>query len=303
MAAEERRLTTPDRTTAARGHVLAIYGHPDDEGQATGTLAAFVAAGWGATLVCATRGEVGEISDPALATAETLGYTRELELRAAMTQIGLVDVRFLPFRDSGMAGTPENDDPRCLHQQPLEAVTEHVVEVMRGVQPRIVFTWAPDGGSGHPDHVAAHRAAMAAFDACADPAAYPSAGAAWQPERLYWGAFGRRRFGELFRAADEQGVDLSDLDPEFRARVEEALEQPEPPVSVDQDVSAFVAAKRSARSMHRTQFGEGGIFSRIPDDLRDRFDAEERFYRARPPLPPDAPREAGFAELRSPLSR
>ena len=278
--------------------MLAIYGHPDDEGQATGTLAAFVAARWGATLVCATRGEAGEISDSALATAETLGYTRELELRAAMTQIGLVDVRFLPFRDSGMAGTPENDDPRCLHQQPLEAVTEHLVAVMRSVRPRIVLAWAPDGGSGHPDHVAAHRAAVAAFDACADRAAYRSAGDAWQPKRLYWGAFGRRRFGELFRAADEQGVDLSDLDPEFRARVEEALEQPEPPVSVVQDVSAFVAAKRNARSMHRTQFGEGGIFSRIPDGLRDRFDAEERFYQARPPLPADAPREAGFAELR-----
>mgnify|MGYP000285872405 CR=1 FL=1 len=42
----------------------------------------------------------------------TNGYVRELELRASMAQIGLADVRFLPYRDSGMAGTPENDDPR-----------------------------------------------------------------------------------------------------------------------------------------------------------------------------------------------
>ena len=44
--------------------ILAIYGHPDDEGQVTGTLARFIRHGAKATLVCATRGEVGEISDP-----------------------------------------------------------------------------------------------------------------------------------------------------------------------------------------------------------------------------------------------
>ena len=53
--------------------------------------------------MCATRGEVGEISDPSLATPENLWYVRELELRASMAQIGLGDVRFLPYRDSGMA--------------------------------------------------------------------------------------------------------------------------------------------------------------------------------------------------------
>ena len=74
------------------------------------TQRAFSAAGNQVTPVCATRGEVGEISDESLATPETLGYTRELELRAAMAQIGLADVRFLGFRDSGMDGTPENDE-------------------------------------------------------------------------------------------------------------------------------------------------------------------------------------------------
>src|SRR5688500_16375560 len=83
--------------------VLAVYGHPDDEGQVTGTMAAFIAHGAQVTLVCATRGEVGEISDASLATPENLWYVRELELRASMAQIGLGDVRFLPYRDSGMA--------------------------------------------------------------------------------------------------------------------------------------------------------------------------------------------------------
>ena len=75
----------------AQRRILAVYGHPDDEGQVTGTLARFIAEGDQVTLVCATRGEVGEISDPKLSTPETLWYTRELELRASMAQIGLAD--------------------------------------------------------------------------------------------------------------------------------------------------------------------------------------------------------------------
>ena len=281
VARKERRLTTSERTssdrgTHDRGRVLAVYGHPDDEGQATSTLAAFVAAGWGATLVCATRGEVGEISDPAVATPETLGYTRELELRAAMTQIGLADVRFLPFRDSGMAGTPANEDLRCLHQQPPEAVTERLVEVMRSVRPRIVLTWDPDGGYGHPDHVAAHRATVAAFDACTDPAAYPSAGEAWQPERLFWGAFGRRRFGELFRAAEEAGGARQRRAGRLRVRGREAQRAHDAPHAV--------------RRRWRLHAHPGGPAR--PLRLRGAL------YQARAPLPADAPREAGFPELR-----
>ena len=284
-------------TAASPDHILAVYGHPDDEGQSSGTLAAFVAAGWSATLVCATRGEVGEISDPALATPDTLGYTRELELRAAMAQIGIADVRLLPYRDSGMSGTPQNNDRRSLHQQPVEAVSAQIVAIMRELRPRVVLTWDPDGGYGHPDHIAAHRATLAAFEASGDADAFPDAGPPWQPERLYWGAFGRRRFGELYQAAVEHGVDLSDLDPEFRSRIDDALREPEPPVSLRQDVTPFIEAKRRARSMHRTQFGEGGIFARIPASVRDSFDAEERFYQGRPPLPEGATVAGGFPEL------
>ena len=35
--------------------------------------------------------------------------------------------------------------------------------------------------------------------------------------------------------------------------------------------------------MHRSQFGENSMFARMPNDLRDRFYAEERFFQARPP--------------------
>jgi LmbE family N-acetylglucosaminyl deacetylase len=262
--------------------ILAVYGHPDDEGQVTGTLAAFIARGAKATLVCATRGEVGEISDPSLGTPETLGYVRELELRAAMAQIGLIDVRFLPFRDSGMAGTPENEDARCFHQQPAEVVVAQLVATMREVRPHVVFTWDPNGGYGHPDHIAAHKHTVAAFEASGNGDVHPGAGEPWTPSYLYWGAFTMKRFAGMFLELQKRGLMPEGIDPERRERFEKAMAEPDPPVSNSVNVREFVAAKRRAASMHRSQFGENSMMARIPDDLRESFYGEERFFRARP---------------------
>lgn len=272
--------------------VLAIYGHPDDEGQATGTLAAFVAAGNAVTVLCATRGEVGEISDPALSTPETLWYTRELELRAAMAQIGVGDVRFLDFRDSGMVGTPENEDPRCLHQQPAAVGVPAVLAVMRDVRPHFVFTWQPDGGYGHPDHIAIHRHTVAAFEACGDASAYPEAGAAWTPERLYWGARTMRQFATVRFEMERRGLLTEPMNEEIRARM---LEAPEPVASVVVDTRDFVALRRRAAGMHRSQFGENSMWARIPEDLVAQVWGEERFYQARPTWPEAAAARADFA--------
>ena len=275
--------------------VLAVYGHPDDEGQITGTIAAFLAAGNEVTLLCATRGEVGEISDPALSTPETLGYTRELELRAAMAQIGLQDVRFLPFRDSGMDGTPENERPDCFHQQTPEVAVPAVLSVMRDVRPHLVFTWQADGGYGHPDHVAAHRHTVAAFEACHDASVYPETGEPWQPERLYWGARMMGRFVEMRLEMEKRGLLDEPISDEQRKRFDEMMARPEPPVSVVVDTRDFVAEKRRASSMHRTQFGENGMWSKVPEDLAEAFYGEERFYQARPEWPEGAEPRNGFA--------
>lgn len=262
--------------------VLATYGHPDDEGQVTGTLARFIAGGAKMTLVCGTRGEVGEISDPALATPETLGYVRELELRAAMAQIGLFDVRLLPFRDSGMAGWEINNDPRCLHAQPEEVVVGHLVRVMRDVRPHVVFTWDPNGGYGHPDHIAMHKHTVTAFDAAGDGSQFPEAGEPWSPKHLYWGAFTMKRFASMFMEMERLGLMPEPMDPERRERFEKALAEPDPPVSLVSPVPDLVAKKRAAASMHKSQFGENSMMAKIPEDIALKFNGEERFYRARP---------------------
>jgi LmbE family N-acetylglucosaminyl deacetylase len=214
-----------------------------------------------------------------------------------MAQIGLRDVRFLPFRDSGMAGTPENDDPRALHQQPAELVTGQLVSIIREVKPHLVFTWDPSGGYGHPDHIAVHTHTVAAFDAAGDGSAFAESGPAWTPAALYWGAFTMKRFAGMFIELEKRGLMPEGIDPERRQRFEQALQLPDPPVSHVVDVQEFVEAKRRAASMHRSQFGENSMMARIPEDLRDRFYGEERFLRARPEGTPEGEPLRGLAAL------
>jgi LmbE family N-acetylglucosaminyl deacetylase len=277
--------------------VLAAYGHPDDEGQVTGALARFIQGGATVTLVCGTRGEVGEISDPLLATPETLGYVRELELRAAMAQIGLADVRLLPYRDSGMAGWEINNDPRCLHMAPAETVVGEMVRIIRDTRPHVIFTWDPQGGYGHPDHIAMHRHTLAAFDASGDGEAYPEHGAPWAPARLYWGSLGMRRFASMFMEMERRGLMTEPIEPERRERFEKALAEPEPVISLVHPCADLAPLKRAAAVMHRSQFGESSMFAKIPDDMRDRFFGEERFYQARPAWPEDAAPLVGLDHL------
>ena len=115
-------------------NVLAVFAHPDDEGFGCGgTLAMLVARGARITLVCATNGDVGEISDPSLATPETLADVRQEELRQAMNVTGVRDIRFLGYRDSGMAGTEENNHPGSLYQAEPDTVIERLVEIFESV--------------------------------------------------------------------------------------------------------------------------------------------------------------------------
>src|SRR5215207_2399139 len=80
--------------------LLAVFAHPDDESYVCGgTLARYAAAGVRVVLLCATRGEAGEIADPALAARDELPAMREAELRAAAERLGIVEIHLLDYQD------------------------------------------------------------------------------------------------------------------------------------------------------------------------------------------------------------
>ncbi|MER3515271.1 MAG: GlcNAc-PI de-N-acetylase, partial [Chloroflexota bacterium] len=153
--------------------LLSVFAHPDDESFGVGGTLAYYAAQGHRVALGATRGDVGEIADPALATPQTLGDVRTAELNCAAQVLGVSKIILLGYRDSGMAGTPENQDPRAFMNAPAEEVVERLVGIIRRLRPQVVITFDPYGGYGHPDHIAIHRHTVAAFHAAGDPARYP----------------------------------------------------------------------------------------------------------------------------------
>ena len=108
--------------------ILSVLAHPDDESFGMGgTLALYAERGADVHLVCATRGEVGEMDEKYMQGFESIADRRESELRCAAGILGLEGVHFLDYRDSGMPGSPDNSHPQALFAQPVEEVAENIV--------------------------------------------------------------------------------------------------------------------------------------------------------------------------------
>lgn len=257
--------------------LLAIYAHPDDEAFGTGgTLARMSAEGRRVVLVCATRGEAGEISNPELATPETLGAVREGELRCAAKALGIAEVISLGYRDSGMAGTAENDDPRAFCQQRADVVVRQLVEIIRRERPGAVITFDPSGGYGHPDHIAIHHHATAAVSAAGAVTFAPDLGFPWRTPRTWWMVITRGAIEAMRDAMAEADMDTTWTD----ELIESQAGWPDDDVDLLVDVSQYGEHKWRAFECHATQFGEDNMFRRASDALQDLLLSREAFVLA-----------------------
>jgi LmbE family N-acetylglucosaminyl deacetylase len=263
--------------------LLAVFGHPDDEAFGTGGLFALRSSlGDRVVLVTATRGEAGEISDPALADRENLGQVREAELRAATDALGVSELVMLGYRDSGMAGTEDNSHPDAFAMAPEDEVLGRLVGIMRRIRPDVVITFDEIGGYGHPDHIAANRFTTAAFRASGDASEYPGEGEPWEPGRLYYSVFPKQVFRRLRSIMEAHGTETADLD-----RFEESgIGWPDDGIHAEIDVSGVVEAKWAALNCHRTQFGPDHIFNRIPEPDAKALMSSEWFVQIEPDPPP-----------------
>ena len=166
--------------------LLAVFAHPDDESFGMGgTLALYARNGVECYLICATRGEVGEMDPEHLQGYSSIGERREAELRCAAEKLGLKEVIFLNYRDSGMPGSPENSHPNALVAQPVEQVATDVARYIREIQPDVVITFDPIGGYRHPDHIAVHNAVNLAWEQAADPN-FDDDLPPFKPQKLYY---------------------------------------------------------------------------------------------------------------------
>jgi LmbE family N-acetylglucosaminyl deacetylase len=150
--------------------LMAVHAHPDDEGIQTGGVLALAAQrGFKTVLVTCTNGEMGDSPDGLKPESDghNTASTAELrlrELRKACEALSITDLELLGYRDSGMMGWPQNDDPTCFWRTPLEEATTRVAELMERHRPDVVITYDDKGLYGHPDHIQAHRATLAAAE-------------------------------------------------------------------------------------------------------------------------------------------
>lgn len=297
MTTTDLPATTPDlsgfvqeslwlKRSVADKRLLIVYAHPDDEsfGNA-GTIARYTAQGVDVHYACATRGECGEMDAALLEGYADVAARRSAELRCAAEALKLASVQYLGYRDSGMQGSDSNLHPDAFVQAPLEHVTAQVTGLIRALRPQVVLTFNPYGGYGHPDHISAHKATLAAFRAAGDASRFPEqiAGGltAWRPSKLYYSTFsvrflrvamgvmrliGRdpRRFGQ------NNDVDLTKIVGEVT------------PATTVVDSAAFLEQKERAWACHASQQSGRGVFGRLPAPIRRRMFATETFTRVEP---------------------
>jgi LmbE family N-acetylglucosaminyl deacetylase len=137
---------------------MCILAHPDDETLGTGgSLAKYSSEGVECYVVCATRGERGRFGEVEPRPApEVVGKAREAELHEAAALLGVKEVSFLDYMDADLD-----------QADPLEAITK-IVGQLRRVRPHVVLSFGPDGGYGHPDHIAISQFTGAAIVKAAD---------------------------------------------------------------------------------------------------------------------------------------
>jgi LmbE family N-acetylglucosaminyl deacetylase len=237
--------------------LLAVLAHPDDESFGMGgTLALYARRGVSVHLVCATRGEVGDVEPHHLLGYASIGDLREDELRCAARHLGLTGVHFLGYRDSGMPGSQDNQHPLACAAAPVDEVSARIVHYIRMLRPQVVVTFDPIGGYRHPDHIAVHQATVQAFHMAGDPLACPGEFPPYQPEKLYFSSFPRTvmkwavRLMPLFgkdprRFGANQDIDLL------------PLSQVDFPVHARIDYREVQAEKEAASACHASQSSMG----------------------------------------------
>lgn len=251
-----------------------VHAHPDDEAIATGgVMMRAHAEGHRVVLVTCTRGEEGEIHNMDEASVRPrLAEVRTEELRRACAILGVDRQEFLGYRDSGMAGTPTNESPNSFHMAPLAEAAERLAGLLREERPEIVITYTPDGTYGHPDHVKAHQATVAALDLLAAEG--------WQPAKFYLYAIPRSTMEEISRRMalwySEQGREP----PQWEA-ADRIPGVPDEEVTTTVDVRDLTQRKREAFGAHVSQNDPSGPFQTMAGQIFETAFGYESYILAR----------------------
>jgi LmbE family N-acetylglucosaminyl deacetylase len=207
------------------------------------------------SLLCVTRGEMGQRAPGSSDETIPLGTIRRGELHAAAERLGIDEVIVFDHPDGSLNGVDEAQ------------FRNEMVVAIRHVRPDVVITFGPDGLYWHPDHVTVHERVTEAVRQLGKSA--PALFYVVFPPGLM------RRVVETARAKPDAPPDVSlwSLDPDaFGAYAPEA--------TLVLDASAYTPRKIQALRCHRTQVGAASAFTWLTPPEAAELLGHEHFVRA-----------------------
>jgi LmbE family N-acetylglucosaminyl deacetylase len=239
--------------------LVGVFAHPDDDVYSIGGSLLLHAGEVEPTLIFATSGGAGPISDAPGVTRETLATVREGEQRACMEVIGFPDARVEWFRHPDY----------YLPDVPQETLAGEIRKVLEEVQPHVVVTFGPDGLTSHHDHIYVGKVATEVFhdlrQSASDPAAF---------QLLYHIALARSDVDHFYSVVQEGGFQYGEEGALF-----DITAVPDDHIAIKADIRSVADRKREGILAHRTQLIE---WERIPGPLRGIYLENECFAQAHP---------------------
>jgi mycothiol S-conjugate amidase len=279
--------------------LLTVHAHPDDEAsKGAGTVAKYHAQGVHTVLVCATGGEAGDILNPEMDQPEVRGNmpaVRREELANAAKVIGYDEVVMLGYRDSGMPWSEGNLHPDSFAQANFREAVGRLVAIIRRVRPQVIVTYGDDHrGYPHPDHIRVHDVSVAAFEHAADPDAHPWAGPPWQPVKLYYTMWSRKRLLAMHEKFLELGLESPFDESWFERRPAQ-----DDKVTTSISLEGFEDVRREALLAHRTQVDPNSRFwFGIPPEVQREIHPFDDYILARSLVGAEPPEVDLFAGIR-----
>ncbi len=265
--------------------LMAVHAHPDDEVIGTGgILAKLTAEGVRTVLVTCTNGEQGDgpggvkPGQPGHDDA-AVAERRLAELSESVAHLGISHLELLGYRDSGMDGWEGNGNPDAFANVPVETAAARLAELMERYRPQVVVTYDEIGNYGHPDHIQAHRIAVAASEMTGIP------------DKLYYLAVPRERIQEMFEFMRSSGMAPEDFE------IPDDFGTPEELVTSVVDVSPYVDQKVKALRAHASQ-ADTIILLKMPPEAQHRAFSHEFFVRKFSRVDAPAREDDLFAGLR-----
>jgi LmbE family N-acetylglucosaminyl deacetylase len=271
----------------AMATLVAFHAHPDDECfLQSGSLAKAVHDGHRVVMLYATRGEVGEAPDGLLEAGETLVERRMAEAMRSAGALGVHRVAWLGYRDSGMMGTADNDDPSCFWRADVDEAATRVAGILREEAADVLTIYDENGNYGHPDHIQVHRVGSRAAELAGT-------------QHVLETTRSRAHIKALIAQAAAAGQPIDNVPDLDDASV--VFGVPDEAITTVVDVGDFLDRKRAAIEAHASQVQDTGPILALPPQAFRAAMGTEFFIRRG--VPAGHRDDDVFAGVESPASR